>query len=100
MNNLEYTISNLMILLTVVLIPFALKSKNRKFSLAAILLPLIVNAALYLIYDQQPSFGYLALIGAVSLLLIRKNPKNTDSDTSATDEMPQKEEQNDKPKNQ
>lgn len=100
MNNLEYTISNLMILLTVVLIPFALKSKNRKFSLAAILLPLIANVALYIIYDQQPSFGYLALVGAVSVLMIRKNPKNTDSDTSATDETILQEEQKDKSANQ
>ncbi len=89
-----------MILLTVVLIPFALKSKNRKFSLAAILLPLIANVALYIIYDQQPSFGYLALVGAVSVLMIRKNPKNTDSDTSATDETILQEEQKDKSANQ
>lgn len=74
-----------MILLTVVLIPFALKSKNRKFTLAALILPLIANVALYIIYDQQPSFGYLALIGAVSLLLIRK-PKKVDADASALDD--------------
>lgn len=85
MSNLEYTISNIMILLTVVLIPFALKSKNRKFTLAALILPLIANVALYIIYDQQTSFGYLALIGAVSLLLIRKS-KNVDSDASALDD--------------
>lgn len=72
---LEYIISNIMILLTVCLIPFALKSKNRKFTLTAILLPLIVNVALYISYDQQPSFGYLALVGAISLLLIRKRNK-------------------------
>lgn len=92
MSNLEYTISNIMILLTVVLIPFALKSKNRKFTLAALILPLIANVALYIIYDQQPSFGYLALIGAVSLLLIRKS-KKVDSDNSATDETLSQEEQ-------
>ena len=64
-----------MILLTVVLIPFALKSKKRLFSVLAILLPLIANVALYIAYDKQPSFGYLALVGAVSLLLIRKKSK-------------------------
>lgn len=69
---LEYIISNIMILLTVVLIPFALKSKNRSFTLAAIIFPLLTNIALYIIYDMQTSFGYLAIIGAVSLLLIRK----------------------------
>lgn len=74
-----------MILLTVVLIPFALKSKNRKFTLAALILPLIANVALYIVFDQQPSFGYLALIGAVSLLLIRK-PKKVDADASALDD--------------
>lgn len=77
---IEYIISNIMILLTVCLIPFALKSKNRKFTLAAILLPLIVNVSLYIAYDQQPSFGYLALVGAVSLLLIRKSPKNSNKE--------------------
>ncbi len=88
-----------MILLTVVLIPFALKSKNRKFTLAALIFPLIANVALYLFYDQQPSFGYLALIGAVSLLLIRKS-KKADSETSATDDTLLQEEQNDKSANQ
>lgn len=82
---IEYIISNIMILLTVVLIPFALKSKNRKFTLAALILPLIANVALYIVFDQQPSFGYLALIGAVSLLLIRK-PKKVDADASALDD--------------
>lgn len=77
---IEYIISNIMILLTVCLIPFALKSKNRKFTLAAILLPLIANVSLYIAYDQQPSFGYLALVGAVSLLLIRKSPKNSNKE--------------------
>lgn len=71
----EYIISNIMILLTVCLIPFALKSKNRMFTLAAIIIPLIANISLYIAFDQQPSFGYLALVGAVSLLLIRKNKK-------------------------
>lgn len=68
----EYIISNIMILLTVVLIPFALKSKKRLFTLVAIIVPLIANIVLYLVFDKQPSFGYLAIIGAVSLLLIRK----------------------------
>lgn len=68
----EYIISNIMILLTVVLIPFALKSKKRMFTLSAIIIPLIANIVLYLVFDKQPSFGYLAIIGAVSLLLIRK----------------------------
>ena len=61
-----------MILVTVCLIPVALKSKKRKFTLAAIILPLIANVTLYLTFDKQVSFGYLAIIGAISLLLIRK----------------------------
>lgn len=69
----EYIISNIMILLTVVLIPFALKSKKRMFTYTAILIPLIANIVLYIVFDKQiVSFGYLAIIGAVSLLLIRK----------------------------
>lgn len=70
---LEYILFTTMILLTVVLIPVALKSKNRKFSLAAIILPLIANVTLYIVYEQQcVGFGYLAIIGAISLLLVRK----------------------------
>lgn len=67
-----YIFSSVMVLVTVCLIPFALKSKNRKFTLAALLIPLAANIACYFIFDKQVAFFYLAVIGAISLLLIRK----------------------------
>ena len=79
MASLELILYYIMILLTVILIPFALKSSNRKFTLAAIVLPLIANVALYVHYGQTSvGFGYLAIVGAISLLLIRK--KDTDKE--------------------
>lgn len=83
-----YILEIVMILLTVCSIPFALKSKKRIFTLIALLVPLLINTILhfYLLQqdpNQQPTFGYLALIGAVSLLLIRKKAS---PDASKTDE--------------
>lgn len=79
--NTIYILEIVMILLTVCSIPFALKSKKRAFTLIALLVPLVVNIALhfYLVQqdpNQKPTFGYLAIVGAISLLLIRKKPKN------------------------
>ncbi len=79
-----------MILLTVCSIPLALKSKKRVVTLVLLLVPLVVNTVLhfYLLQqdpDQKPTFGYLALVGAVSLLLIRKNPKNPNLNSESSE---------------
>ncbi|MCF0202887.1 MAG: hypothetical protein HUK08_05930 [Bacteroidaceae bacterium] len=90
---MEYIISNVMILLTVCLIPFALKSRKLAFTLAAIILPLMANIALYIYYDRQPSFGYLAIIGAISLCLIRKKkPADKSENTSGEDDIKEQDE--------
>jgi len=83
--NVIYILEIVMILLTVCSIPFALKSKKRAFTLVALLTPLIINVALhcYLLQqdpNQKPTFGYLAIVGAISLLLIRRKPKNDEKD--------------------